>query len=95
MTLTKDDIAESISNQCDFTNLKSRNLLESVLEYIKAALESGEDVLLSGFGKFCVSGKAARRGRNPATGRDLTLRARRVVTFRCSPVLNRKLNGRG
>ena len=95
MTLTKDDIAESINSQYGLTKAKSIQLVESVLEFIKASLESGEDVLLSGFGKFCVSGKAARRGRNPATGRDLTLRARRVVTFRCSPVLKGKLNGKG
>jgi integration host factor subunit alpha len=80
MTLTKDNIADSIYNQCDFSRVKTTQLLESTLEHIKASLESGEDVLLSGFGKFCVNRKAARRGRNAGTGDDATLGARRVVT---------------
>jgi integration host factor subunit alpha len=94
MTLTKADIAESISKHCGFSRTESTRLVEAVLQSIVASLESGEDVLLSGFGKFCVSGKAARRGRNPTTGIDLTLRARRVVTFRCSPGLKGRLNGK-
>jgi len=58
----------------------------------KDTLVNGEDVLISGFGKFCVKDKKRRRGRNPATGEDLTLESRRVVTFRCSPVLRDKVN---
>jgi integration host factor subunit alpha len=64
-------------------------------ELIKKSLESGEDVLISGFGKFIVKKKAQRRGRNPATGGDLTLDARRVVTFKCSGVLRKKMGGEG
>jgi integration host factor subunit alpha len=94
MTLTKDDIADSISSQCDLSKVKSTQIVESSLEFIKASLESGEDVMLSRFGKLSVNKKDARRGRNPATGKDLTLDARRVVTFRCSPVLRGKLNGK-
>ena len=66
-----------------------------MFEHIKKSLESGEDVLASGFGKFIVRGKAPRRGRNPSTGKDLTLDARKVVTFRGSPVLRDKINGAG
>ena len=95
MTLTKADIVESIYSQCGFSKTKSTQLVEATLEFIKGSLESGEDVLLSGFGKFSVNRKDARRGRNPATGDDITLGARRVVTFRCSPVLRAKMNGKG
>jgi integration host factor subunit alpha len=59
---------------------------------IAKTLESGEDVLISGFGKFCVKQKRARKGRNPATGEDLMLGSRRVVTFKCSPILRSKVN---
>lgn len=68
-------------------------MLEILLELIKKNLERGEDVLISGFGKFCVKEKNERRGRNPATGADMTLDKRRVVTFRCSHLLRDKING--
>ena len=93
MTLTKAHVTESIYHQCGFSKSKSIRLIESLLEIMKGKLESGEEVLISGFGKFAVKEKNARRGRNPATGDDLTLEARRVVTFRCSPVLRGKMNG--
>ena len=69
-------------------------MVESILETIKESLEFGEDVLNSGFGKFCVKNKNPRRGRNPATGEDLPLGVRRVIVFRCSTVLKDKLNGK-
>jgi integration host factor subunit alpha len=72
-----------------------RALVDNVFELIKKSLESGDDVLISGFGKFMVKKKAQRRGRNPATGGDLTLDARRVVVFRCSPVLREKMGEEG
>ncbi len=93
MTLTKTRIANSISTHLDLSKNRSFELVESVLEIIKASLANGEDVLISGFGKFCVREKSERQGRNPATGNDLTLGARKVVTFKCSPVLKDKLNG--
>jgi integration host factor subunit alpha len=62
------------------------------LEIIKRTLESGEDVLVSGFGKFCVKTKRERRGRNPATGEDMMLEPRRIVTFNCSRKLRDKIN---
>jgi integration host factor subunit alpha len=70
-------------------------LVESVLEIIKNTLENGEDVLISGFGKFCVRDKKKRRGRNPATGKRMMLGARRVVIFKCAGRLRDKVNGKG
>lgn len=94
MTLTKDQIIHSVQEKLELPQTKSAQLVEFVLEAIKKALEGGEDVLISGFGKFCVNTKKSRKGRNPATGEDLMLSARRVVTFRCSPVLRNHVNGR-
>ena len=92
MTLTKARIVESIQKELDFPKNKSTEIIETLLELIKSALESGEDVLISGFGKFCVNEKNERRGRNPATGDEVMLRPRRVVTFRCSGNLRDKIN---
>ncbi len=93
MTLTKADIVESIKDQFGFSRRQSVETVETLLEIIKKTLASGEDILVSGFGKFCVKEKAERRGRNPATGGDLMLAPRRVVTFRCSGKLRGKVNG--
>jgi integration host factor subunit alpha len=93
MTLTKDHVIESIYNQCGYSKRKSTKLVESLLEIIKATLGSGENVLITGFGKFSVKEKDQRKGRNPRTGETLFLRQRRVVTFRCSPLLRDKMNG--
>jgi integration host factor subunit alpha len=93
MTLTKDHIINTIHDQLDFTKNRSAQLVESVLEIMKATLEAGEDMLISGFGKFCVKNKRERRGRNPQTGEDLMLGSRRVVIFKCSKVLREKING--
>jgi integration host factor subunit alpha len=92
MTLTKAQIIEMIAEQNGFAKNKSIELVENLLEIIKRTLESGEDVLVSGFGKFCVKNKGKRRGRNPATGSDLMLSARKVVTFKCSGRLREKVN---
>lgn len=93
MSLTKANIIAAIQEETGFTKNQSTELVESLLEIIKSNLESGEDVLISGFGKFCVKEKSERRGRNPATGEDLILRPRRVVTFKVSGKLKEKLNG--
>ena len=93
MALTKASIVDQMSEQLGLPKLKSIAVVESLLEIIKSSLESGDDVLVSGFGKFCVKDKEKRRGRNPATGEDAILRARRVVTFKCSGKLREKLNG--
>ena len=93
MALTKNDIVEQIQNQLGFPKNQSVEITEALLELIKSSLEAGDDVLVSGFGKFCVNDKQTRKGRNPATGEDLILPARRVVTFKCSGKLRDKVNG--
>ena len=93
MTLTKSQITEAIAEQNGFTKKQSTETVETILEIIKSELASGEDVLISGFGKFCVNEKRKRRGRNPATGEDMILAPRRVVTFKCSGKLRKKMNG--
>ncbi|BBO79740.1 integration host factor subunit alpha [Desulfosarcina ovata subsp. sediminis] len=92
MALTKQDIVERICEQLGFPRNRSIEIAENLLELIKSTLASGDDVLVSGFGKFCVRKKAKRKGRNPATGNDLMLRSRRVVTFKCSGQLRDKVN---
>ena len=94
MTLTKADIIERIYTSTGLPKNRSSELVDALIEIMKRTLENGEDVLISGFGKFCVKEKMQRRGRNPQTGGDLMLDARRVVTFRCSGALRNKLNGR-
>ncbi len=93
MALTKNNIVEKV-NELGFTKKKSVDIVENLLEIIKRSLESGEDVLVSGFGKFCIKKKSTRRGRNPATGEDLLLDARNVVTFKCSGKLRESINKR-
>jgi len=97
MALTKSDIVNelaSIGKGTIFSRRQSAELVESLLEIIKQTLESGEDVLISGFGKFCVKDKRERRGRNPQTGQDLLLVERRAVMFKCSAALRNKMNGK-
>lgn len=92
MALTKNDIVTSV-HELGFTKQKSVEIIESLLEIIKSTLEKSDDVLISGFGKFCVKDKKQRRGRNPATGADLILNERKVVTFKCSGKLRDKIDG--
>jgi len=92
MTLTKSHVIDAIADQVGFPKNHSSEILESLLEIIKRAIESGDDVMISNFGKFCVKEKKARRGRNPATGETMMLKPRRVVTFRCSGELRGKIN---
>lgn len=92
MALTKSDIVVAV-HDLGLSKKKSVEVIENLLEIIKRSLEASEDVLISGFGKFCVKDKATRRGRNPATGEDLMLRSRRVVTFKCSGKLRNKIAG--
>ncbi len=93
MTLTKAKIIETISDQIGFPKNHSSEIVETLLEIIKKALESGDDLMISNFGKFCVKVKRERRGRNPATGESMILEPKRVVTFRCSGKLREKING--
>ncbi len=92
MTLTKAHIVENLFSKDIFTKTESAHIVETLFEIIKQTLEQGEDVLLSGFGKFSVREKSQRRGRNPQTGDPILLSSRRVVTFKCSGVLREKIN---
>ena len=92
MSLTKAQIVENIQEQTGLTKIKATETVETLLEIIKLSLSTGENVLVSGFGKFCVKDKKRRKGRNPATGEEMMLAERRVVTFKCSGKLRDKIN---
>jgi integration host factor subunit alpha len=92
MTLTKDHLINSIAKENGFQKKRSIEVVETLLEILKSRLSSGEDVLVSGFGKFCVKEKHERKGRNPVTGEGMMLAPRRVVTFKCSGRLREKIN---
>jgi integration host factor subunit alpha len=84
----------SVQNQTGFPKKKSSDIVASLFEIIKSTLSSGEDVMISGFGKFSVRKKNERKGRNPATGEDMMLDARKVIAFKCSGKLKDRINGR-
>jgi len=92
MTLTKDRVIDKIHKNTNLKKVESARTFQSLMEIMKQTLPSGQDILISGFGKFCVKEKKERRGRNPQTGEDMTLEGRRVVTFKCSGKLREKLN---
>jgi len=93
MTLTKANIVDAISDQIGYQKNHSSEIVETLLELIKSSLDSGDDVLISNFGKFCVKDKRERKGRNPSTGKDMILEPRKVVTFRSSRRLRERING--
>jgi integration host factor subunit alpha len=93
MTLTKANIIDAIAESNGFPRNKASETVETLLKIIKSTLASGEDVLVSGFGKFCVKEKSERKGRNPATAEDMMLASRKVVTFKCSGKLRKSVNG--
>jgi len=92
MALTKADIINAVQVEEGLTKQQGTEIIETLIEIIKSTLETGEDVLISGFGKFCVREKSERKGRNPATGNDLMLSPRKVVTFKCSGKLRDRIN---
>ena len=92
-SLTKEKIINDVYHQVGLSKTQSRTVVERLFEITKNTLARGEDLLVSGFGKFVVREKKARRGRNPQTTEDLHLRARRVVVFKTSGVLRKKING--
>jgi len=92
VALTKEKIIHRVYNQVGLSKSQSRNVIESLFGIIKNTLENGEDILISGFGKFMVKDKAARKGRNPQTTEDLQLRQRRVVVFKTSSILRKMIN---
>ncbi|MBN2254902.1 MAG: integration host factor subunit alpha [Deltaproteobacteria bacterium] len=92
MTLTKAEIVKNLHAQTGFSKERCTELVESVFELMKQELENGNDMLISGFGKWSVKGKNPRKGRNPQTGSELMLDGRRVVTFKCSRKLKESVN---
>lgn len=92
MALTKTHVIDAVQDRIDVSRKRSTDLVENLLEIMKRTLQEGDDVLISGFGKFCVKDKKPRKGRNPATGDDMMLNGRRVVTFKCSSVLRDQIN---
>lgn len=93
MTLTKADLIQQVyKTHTNLTKAQATESVEAFLQISKDSLIEGSDLLLSGFGKFLVKHKNARRGRNPQTGEELTLEARRVVTFKPSGILRDKIN---
>jgi integration host factor subunit alpha len=95
MTFTKADLINQVhTSNPNLTKAQARESVETILGIIKFSLENGEDVLMSGFGKFSVNDKVARKGRNPQTGESLILDARRVITFKPSWKLREKVNGK-
>ena len=93
MPLTKANIVDAIADQVGYPKNHSSEIVESLLELIKKTLESGDNVMISNFGKFCVKEKGERRGRNPSTGEDMKMKPRKVVVFRWSRNLRKKING--
>ena len=92
-TMTKADIVEKVYSKIGFSKKEASELVELVFNELKAVLEKGDKVKISGFGNFIVRGKNERVGRNPQTGEQIKISARRVLTFRPSQVLKAMLNG--
>ncbi len=94
MALAKPDISNLLEKELNCSKKEAVSIAEALLEIVNADLEAGNDVLVSGFGKFCVKKKNGRKGRNPATGEDMMLKKRRGVVFKCSGRLRATLNGK-
>jgi len=94
MALTKTGMIEKLTKATEIDKKTAAQSLEKIIEIFKSALASGEDVLISGFGKFVVNEKDKRRGRNPATGKEMMLDARKTVTFKSSGILKDRMNGK-
>jgi integration host factor subunit alpha len=90
--VTKADIIESVYEKVGFSKKEAAEIVEMVFDTIKETLERGEKIKISGFGNFIVRDKKSRVGRNPQTGEEIEISARRVLTFRPSQVLKNALN---
>jgi integration host factor subunit alpha len=93
MAMTKLDIVENVTDKLGLSKRDSSKIVESVFEIMKEQLSKGDTVKISGFGNFVVKSKRARRGRNPQTGSEMEISARKVLTFKSSQVLKKALNG--
>lgn len=92
--MTKADIVERVSDRCGISKKDSIEMVESVFNILKDTLENGEEIKISGFGKFEVKSKHARKGRNPQTGDAITIEARRILTFKPSTILKNTINSK-
>lgn len=90
-TLTKADIVESIAEKVDIDRLEIKTLVDEIFEEIRKSLESGENVRISGFGNFLLRDKSVRPGRNPKTGKEVDISARRVVSFKSGQKLRARV----
>ena len=90
--MTKADLIDAVCEENGFSKRESAKIVEDVLDIIKETLENGENVKLSGFGSFNIQHKRARVGRNPQTGKPMTISARRILSFKASKVLQGRLN---
>jgi len=95
MTLTKAHLSEALFAKNIFTKTQSAQIIDTLFELIKQSLQNGEDVLISGFGRFSVKEKQARPARNLHTEKPIMLPPRKVVTYKCSNVLRGAINGKG
>jgi integration host factor subunit alpha len=91
--MTKADIVEKIYEKVGLSKKESADLVEQVFNLIKDTLEDGEKIKIAGFGNFIVKEKADRRGRNPQTGDEIVISARKILTFKPSQVLKAEING--
>jgi len=92
MALTKIEVVNMLNEQIGFPKVECIRIVESFIDIIKSELDKGNPVMISGFGKWTVKAKRERKGRNPQTGENVTIEARKVVTFRPSAVLRDDLN---
>ena len=91
MALTKADFAENLFDELGLNKREAKDLVELFFEEIKSSLENGKQVKISGFGKFELRDKSSRPGRNPKTGEEIPITARRVVTFRSGQKLKTRV----
>lgn len=92
--MTKSDMVEKIYEKIGFSKKESAELVEMVFDIIKTTLETGEKIKIAGFGNFVVKEKADRRGRNPQTGEEIVISARKILTFKPSQVLKASINAK-
>ncbi len=92
--MTKSDMVEKIYEKIGFSKKESAELVEMVFDIIKTTLETGEKIKIAGFGNFVVKDKADRRGRNPQTGEEIVISARKILTFKPSQVLKASINAK-
>ena len=94
MALTKEKLSTNLEARLGMERQESRKAVERLLKIMKDTLSQGEDLLISGFGKFSIHQKRARRGRNPQTQERMTLAARKVLVFKASGVLRKRINSK-